>query len=482
MKTLLDAEWKRIGKYAHHGINIPLASIHSQNSCGIGEFSDLPLMIDFCHATSMDTLQLLPVNDTGWDPSPYNMLSSCALNPVYLGLNALPYHSMSTESFKEFNKTKRISYQEVLTKKLEFLREYHSRYFSYFEKEESYQKFLLTFQWLKSYASFKVLKEKNWMKPWKEWDPKIKAEEDELSFYLFLQYLCYDQLKKARTYAEEKNIFLKGDLPILISLDSVDVWEAPYRFNLKLSAGAPPDMFNSKGQYWGFPIYEWAIHEKEGFQWWKERLKFAANFYHIYRIDHVVGFFRIWAIPRGNKPTKGMFIPPENGLMEAHGRNLLEVVIKHSHMLPIGEDLGSIPEKAHEILREFEVPGTKVFRWQTIPYDQYDPISLTTVSTHDSETLAMWWEDTHDEKLSHEKRLEILKENHATPSYFHINLLNEYLALFPDLIHHPDAEERINVPGYLLDTNWTYRYIPSLEDLNQHEDLKKMLRSIIQPV
>ncbi len=464
--------WKPIGQRPHHGILLPLFALRSEKSSGIGEFLDLLPVIDFCAEIGFDTIQLLPLNDTGNDPSPYNPLSSCALNPIYIRLE-------SNEGFEELNQSPRVRTQEVREKKLKALAITFTRSFSKIRHENAYQQFLqYQGNWLISYAQ----------------------NQENPEFHLFLQYLCFQQMEKVKRYAEKKKIFLKGDIPILLSPQSIDVKENYEFFLPHLVAGAPPDYYNPLGQKWGFPIFDWDGHKNELRTFWKQRLSSIASLYHLYRIDHVVGFFRIWAIPEEKMATDGYFIPIDRSRWETQGRELLSMLLDFSPLLPIAEDLGTIPDEVPRVLKELGICGTHVVRWQRrwnngkelIPLSEYSPLSLTTLSTPDSETLQMWWTQypeeaqmvasqknwTYHPTLSSEERFSLLYDAHHTPSYFHINLLQEYFALFPELVSsHPD-EERINVPGTIAPTNWTYRFRTPIETWSHHIPLIKAMRQL----
>ena len=219
------------------------------------------------------------------------------------------------------------------------------------------------------------------------------------------------------------------------------------------------------------------------------------------RIDHVVGFFRIWGIPEEKKASEGSFFPPDPSLWPAQGREILSMMIDSSPLLPMAEDLGTIPKEVYPVLRDLGICSTKVIRWQRrwdsdksyIPYSEYDPLSLTTLATPDSDTLSGWWKKFPDEAipfahfkqwpyrsdLTKEQRFAILRDAHHTPSYFHINLLQEYLSFFPDLVSTNPDDERINVPGTLLPTNWTYRFRPSVEELLANQPLAETIREIL---
>ncbi len=499
----------RIGLKPHHGICVPLFSLRSNKSCGIGEFFDLNPLIDWCSTLNLDCLQLLPLNDTGSDPSPYNPISSCALDPVYLSLRSLPSLGKLAPELEKWSFSNQALKFTVKQKKMEWLFLYFQQMFPSISKKAEYQSFLNKHSWLKTYALFKALKNTFGETRWTEWPlqfqspEKVDFKEHKLAieFHSFVQYLCFSQMEAVHAYANQKGIFIQGDIPILLSPDSADVWAEPSLFYLNLSAGAPPDFYNSLGQHWGFPLFNWDAMRQDGFSWWKRRLNAIESLFSMYRIDHVVGFFRIWAIGEGQLPIEGFFIPSDPDLWGPQGKELLEMMIEASLLLPIAEDLGTIPDVVYRTLKDLGICGTKVIRWQRnfngdrefVPYREYEPLSMTTVSTPDMEPLQAWWQNQPEDAevfarfkgweypcvLTKEKHLEILRDAHHTPSFFHINLLQEYLALFPELSWGNAEAERINTPGTLLPGNWTYRFRPLVEEIVSHQGLGEAFRKIL---
>lgn len=504
MKT--DSHWKKIGLYPHHGICLPLFSLRTKKSCGIGEFCDLIPLIDWCKNRKLDCIQLLPLNDSGSDPSPYNALSSIALDPVYLSLAELPDIGsllLELDTFLSLTQRERVDRHAVKEKKMEWLQRYFEKNFSVLAATAEYQAFIERYPEIQVYALFKAIKEEQGGKIWREWPSKLQTPQPHhfekyqqaIDFHSFLQFHCFQQMGKVRTHATTQGVFLMGDIPILLSPDSADVWAHRSLFNLDLVAGAPPDYYVKEGQKWGFPLFNWDVMRQNGFAWWKRRLAVAEELYHLYRIDHVVGFFRIWGIPPGKKPIDGHFVPPDPHLWPHQGKELLEMMLDSCALLPVAEDLGTIPREVFPILKDLGICGTKVLRWQRhdgkyIPYREYEPFSLTTVSTPDLDCLEGWWKKFPREAvpfcefkhwayhpiLSAKHRLEILRDVHHTPSYFHINQLQEYLGLFPELVY---EDERVNIPGTLLPTNWTYRFRPFLEEIAAHEGLAKAFDQIL---
>jgi 4-alpha-glucanotransferase len=514
-------QWDRIGIKPHHGINIPLFSIHSNQSHGIGEFNDLLLLIDWAVSVGMDVIQLLPLNDTGHGTSPYSAISAFALNPFYLSLAELPhlekYPSLQEELalMPKHTHSGRIDYQRVREHKKHFLIRYcNLAGTQHLISSSAYQAFLQEASfWIKGYAAFRILKKKHGWTHWESWPGQdqvpstefinqvITENQNEFHRHCLVQFLCDMQMKKVYAYANQKNLFIMGDIPILIDRDSTDVWIHRQLFDLNYSAGAPPDLYATDGQNWGFPIYDWERCIEEDFSWWKHRLRWSARYYHIYRIDHVVGFFRLWSIPIGHKGYEGSFLPKDERTWIDHGQRIMLMMVEASLMLPIGEDLGVVPDEVRTCLGAIGICGTRVMRWerkwkeqkQYIMPCEYQANTLTTVSTHDSETLQQWWANHPDEALaysnfkgwtyqpvlSREYHREILWDSHHTNSLFHINLLPEYLALIPGLCHPDINEERINIPGIVSDSNWTYRLRPSLEELCSNNALKHLISDLL---
>ena len=370
-------QWQQIGVQDHHGIVVPLFSLHSEKSCGIGEYTDLFALIDWCRSVKFDLIQFLPLNDTGLGTSPYSALSAFALHPIYLGLASLPNLNESPALLEEVKllqsqpRSFRIDYLKVEHEKKRFLRQYIQELGEPLVTSEGYQNFCETASWLKIFAVFKTLKMRYEWKSWEEWPAELQkpnfllidqlAEQykEEVTLHCLIQYLCHQQLKAVKAHAEINQVKLMGDIPILNCRDSADVWFHRDLFNLDFCAGAPPDYFNEEGQNWGFPLYNWQRISELNFNWWIERLQVAANYYHLYRIDHIVGFFRIWAIEHGKKSTEGSFIPADQAVWVEHGRQIMWMMLEKCEMLPIGEDLGVIPPEVRSCLSMLGICGIR---------------------------------------------------------------------------------------------------------------------------
>lgn len=315
------------------GVAVPVASLRGERDCGIGEFKDLPEFGRMCRDTGLQVLQILPINDTGHDSSPYSALSAYALHPVYMHLQTLPELSEERaaaaaaphlEMLQEAaSQAVGIRYQDVLSRKLTALRAIYDSVHELIEHDNALDDWITRNDWVKPYAVFRMIKDAHGQAAWWQWselhNPTVgdiesrwadPANTPTLRFYAWVQMRLEEQLLAAAAELNELGVYLKGDLPILMNEDSADVWLHRDIFRLELRAGAPPDMFSRFGQNWGFPVYNWQAMETNNFSWWRARLRQADKFFHLFRIDHVLGFFRIWAVPEENETgTMGFFSP-----------------------------------------------------------------------------------------------------------------------------------------------------------------------------
>ncbi|MCG8453466.1 MAG: 4-alpha-glucanotransferase [Spirochaetales bacterium] len=294
------------------GIALPVSGLRSKESLGIGEFPDLIPLAEWAAKRGIQLIQILPVNDTGFERSPYSALSAMALHPVLARLQDFPEAQETGVSEKiaalqqSLNTHGSIQFDAVLQGKLDVLKSMwngcnpsHKIQAQEWAKENP---------WCQPYALFSLFREREDLRSWKDWsvhrNPNAdelkslwKQEAEEAMFWVWMQWRLEEQFLHVATQLDALGVALKGDIPILINDDSADVWAHRENFHLHLRAGAPPDAGSPGGQNWGFPTYNWAYLKSTNFAWWKARLHQAAKFYHAYRIDHVLGFFRIWAVP-----------------------------------------------------------------------------------------------------------------------------------------------------------------------------------------
>ncbi len=305
------------------GCVIPVFSLRSEGSFGVGDFGDLKMMIDWVTKTGQRVLQILPINDTNithtWtDSYPYNSISIYALHPQYADLRQLPElkDKARREHFatlqKELNSLPQIDYERVNNAKMEYLREIFAQEEAELTKKADFKSFFANNkEWLVPYAAFCYYRDLYGTATFSEWPDHHTLPDKEreamskpstalykkVAFWYFVQYVLDKQMRGAHEHARSKRVILKGDIPIGISRDGVEAWVEPRYFNLNGQAGAPPDAFSVNGQNWGFPTYDWDEMISDGCSWWVRRFTKMAQYFDAYRIDHVLGFFRIWEIP-----------------------------------------------------------------------------------------------------------------------------------------------------------------------------------------
>jgi 4-alpha-glucanotransferase len=508
----IQDRWQKTGAKSRAGILAPLFSLHSRQSSGIGDFGDLKLLADWALATGNSIIQLLPMNEVGPLFCPYDSLSSFALEPMYIRL-------------PEFDKLRKIfpastPYVDYRIKqaKLRILQELYARKtgkdnsaVTKFKQENAY--------WLEDFALYKALKNYHQGRAWWQWQEKYRdrhpddladfrrEHRQEIDFECWLQWLAFEQFQEAKDYAAGKKVLLNGDLPILVSRDSADVWQHPEFFKLEYAAGAPPDMYCALGQRWGMPTYNWQPIAADGYRYLKEKLRYAENFYDILRIDHVVGLFRIWSIPYNepldNQGLNGFFDPSDERLWEGQGRAILSVILASTRMLVCAEDLGVIPRACPKALEEFRIPGNDVQRWARdwegtrdfLEPKDYRHYSVSMLSTHDTSNWTAWWQEEADkeekEKLWQQMKLKgrmreksdseiveaALKITLQARSVFSIQLIFDWLFL-AGLLKGDPCQYRVNTPGTISEKNWSLRLPLALEDLAKHKLCRRMKEMI----
>jgi len=318
------------------GVAIPVFSLRSKKSWGVGEFTDLPLLADWSKSVGLKLIQLLPINDTTathtWkDSYPYASISAFALHPIYVNVEevARKKHAAVLKPYlkkqKALNALEVVDYEAVLQTKWDILRQLYDLQKADWIKDANYQAYYESNKhWLAPYAVFCWLRDANGTSDFSQWSKHSKFKQteidkllspsskyfDQIGLHLFVQWHLHLQLKAAADYAHSHGLSLKGDIPIGIYRYSCDAWVAPDLYDMNAQAGAPPDDFAEKGQNWGFPTYNWAKMKADGFAWWKQRFEQMSLYFDAFRIDHILGFFRIWSIPMDAvEGILGQFIP-----------------------------------------------------------------------------------------------------------------------------------------------------------------------------
>jgi 4-alpha-glucanotransferase len=489
------------------GILVPLFSIPSARSWGIGEIGDLERMTAWLAEAGQRLLQLLPITETSPDdPSPYGALSAMAIDPQYISLEDVEdFAAIAGERCLEaplrgeldrLRSLPNIDYRGVRELKQRSLR----RAFDHFLRTEwaggsSRATALRRFAeehawWLDDYALFRALHARFEERPWMEWPEPIRAREphaveterralrDEILFRTYLQWIAGEQWNRARTRANGVALF--GDMPFMVNGDSADVWSRQDEFGQDGSVGVPPDAFSATGQDWGLPPYLWDVLEERDFDWLRLRAKRMAQLFDGYRVDHLVGFYRTYVRPRGG--GDGVFTPSDEPSQIALGEQVLSV-FRSTGVEIVAEDLGTVPDFVRASLARAGIPGYKVFRWERQwqqpgqPFKdplEYPAASVATSGTHDTEPMTVWWEQAPAEerravldnrsvrgRLSERECAEAMADGVLTPA-LHAALLEVLFASRANLLILPIQDvfgwsDRINEPATVGDQNWTWR-------------------------
>ncbi len=494
------------------GVLTPLFSVYSRSSIGTGEIPDIRLLVDWCRKAGLSLIQLLPMNDAGFNFRPYDSESSMALEPFYLSIDEIAH--VDTDEFKSEIAALRKKYPcegdyfdtSVKKAKLDLL------WYMYRRKKKSGDKDFAIYAeqnrpWLEPYAQYKVLKDRFGLSGWMSWPEDLKnrnpdalaaLEKDEhetLVFYQWLQWQLYLQFSEAKKYARKNGVRIVGDIPFLVSRDSADVWARPSYFKLHLSSGAPPDMYFAAGQEWGMPPADWEEIERHDYDYLTQKLKYAENFYDLFRIDHFVGVFRVWTFQRGlpdaERAKTAAFDPPDESVWEEHGRKIVEAMLRSTSMRPCAEDLGCVPKCSDRVLEDYGIPGMEVQRWMrhwetTGEYkrpEEYRENAIAVISTHDTSPLEAWWKweaGSDDDRQKFWAAAGLTGKFDAEPtqelidacfdlvsrsrSVFSIQLIQDWFSyggLFKDI----RKDYRINMPGIVHDKNWRLRLPLSLEQM-----------------
>ncbi|NLO91505.1 MAG: 4-alpha-glucanotransferase [Elusimicrobia bacterium] len=504
----------------HAGILLPLFSMRSEGDWGIGDFDSLARWTDWTADTGTGILQILPIHEMSpGDDCPYRAISAFALDPVFISVKNVPEASEAEEvrdyiaspevskALEHFRKSPSVLYTPIKELKYKVLWMCFSHFAEADMKRNSgraaeFRAYRERTWWLADYSTFRAMKDFNGWKSWLLWDHDMKTRdpkalhafrekhERQVLFFEYLQWLADTQFRAARERARRRGVWLFGDLPFMMNPESADAWSNQDVFDVGVEIGAPPDQFSTEGQCWGLPAYNWYNLEKSGFAWWRKRMGRALEIYDLLRLDHLVGFFRTWIVPR-DKSHKPHFDIEGDGPQQQRGERFLKMVIDESgHGLPVAEDLGVIPNFVRHTLDALHIPGYKVMRWErdwegTKEYrdpKHYPKVSLATSSTHDTETVRQWWEALAASDREFAWRM-LAGENGKHPRYSDkvgqavIKKLldsNSSMVLFPlqDIL---GLEERINTPGTVGPHNWTWRIDRTEDKIGSSSKYKQKL-------
>lgn len=465
------------------GMLLPIASLPSKY--GIGSFSrEAYEFIDMLHETGQSLWQVLPIGPTGYGDSPYQSFSTFAGNPYYIDLETLTHEGLLTKeecgSYDWGDGRNGIEYDKIYKGRFAILKKAYKRY--PLEKKDEIRRFYEeNSDWLKDYALFMAVKDSKGGMSWTEWEDDIRLRKPEavaeyekrlsedIHFYVFLQYMFRKQWQSLRSYAREKQIKIIGDIPIYVSLDSVEVWAHPELFQLDENrmpiavSGCPPDAFAADGQLWGNPLYDWEYHKKTGYRWWTDRMKALFQLFDIVRIDHFRGFDAYYSIPYGEKTAV-------NGRwMKGVGTDLFVHLKKElGDREIIAEDLGYVTDSVRALLRETGYPGMKILQFAFdsresgcyLPYS-YPKNCVVYTGTHDNDTILGWYQQFGEEDR---KMATAYLNNYYTPKEkVHWDYICCALATVADTCIIPvqdylglGSRARINTPS-TSNGNWRWR-------------------------
>jgi len=488
------------------GLLVPLFSMPSTRSWGIGEIGDLDCMTTWLAGAGQRLLQLLPITETSpHDPSPYGAISAMAIDPQYISLDPMEdfaaiggegqLEPRLRQSLERLRSSPAIDYRAVRELKQAVLR----RAFDHFLKNEwatnssralALQAFAAEHAWwLDDYALFRALHARYDERAWSEWptpirDRQPRALEDarlehrnDILFRSYLQWIAGGQWEAARRHA--KDVALFGDLPFMVNGDSADVWSRQDEFG-QGRVGVPPDAFSASGQDWGLPPYLWDVLRERDFDWLRLRARRMAQLFDGYRVDHVVGFYRTFIRARPDGP--GVFSPPDEASQRALGETVLGI-FKSTGVEIVAEDLGTVPDFVRDSLARARIPGYKVFRWERHWHSpghpfrdpaEYAADGVATSGTHDTEPMTVWWEQANLEerravletpslrnRLSDGERTQAiaapflpLAVRHALLEVLFASKARWLVLPMQDVFGWSD---RINQPATVGDHNWTWR-------------------------
>jgi 4-alpha-glucanotransferase len=545
------------------GVLVPLFALRGTDDLGIGDIGALREFIDWVAQIGFQLVQLLPINETGADNSPYNAISAMAIEPTTLHLAPNSSPDLTREDFDaavagadlRSLRLGEVKYRQVKKLKRRIL----ERAFANFSAKASEQR-RLEFEtfceeeaaWLRDYAFFRVVMEENEdSAAWNRWPAQHQSIErarnwlrdlpqdrqaalaTRQNFFCYVQWIAHQQWRVIKSYAEERGVALMGDIPFGVSYYSADVFARPDDFVLDWCGGAPPepyfkdDAFTQKwGQNWGIPLYRWDRMRADNFEWWRQRVRAVRHIFHLFRIDHVLGFYRIYAFPwrpRKNKQffpldwnqmleqTGGRaphFVPRDDATHEnseankREGEEYLRVVLDEAGVTRvIGEDLGLVPDYVRPNLRALGIAGFKIPQWeargeQVIPGNDYERLSVATYTTHDHKPIRAMWEEAfeHETATSEQSRFDLAKiavfagfdprinrvdfEKDFYPAIMAALFRSEAwlaIVMITDLLA---RKYRFNVPGTKANLNWTRRIRRSIAQLISSPKEQKRMRLI----
>ncbi|KYF48952.1 4-alpha-glucanotransferase [Sorangium cellulosum] len=515
-------------------MTVPLFSLRSERSWGIGEIGDLPEFAAWMRGVGLRLVQLLPLGEvSGSETSPYMALSAFGIDPMFISLSAVPELppelvgealGEDVEALERAKRSPRVDYDLVRRVKRRalrfafdrFEREHHAKQtpraaeLAAFVKRQS--------DWLPDYAQFRAFKDGFEGIAWWDWPEAVRQRRPEaleglrrerardILYYEYVQWLAHTQWEAARADLRGKGIEIMGDLPFMVSRDSADVWAHQDEFRHDMSVGAPPDQFNTEGQNWGLPPYFWARMRENDFAWLRRRCRYTGLLYDRFRIDHLVGFYRTYIFPerkdqgQGGERPRATFDPAEEPEQREHGdrvmRAMLEGAAETGAQL-VAEDLGAVPPWVRASLTALGVPGYKVLIWEKDDVVFRDPaeypeLSVACFGTHDTDSVVVWWESRDDRERAgvldlpqlaprrQEFGREFTKETHrALLDLIHGSKSELVLLLIQDVLA---TRERVNTPGTVGPENWSLRLSATPAELDRDPEVRGALERVRESI
>lgn len=492
----------------HAGALVPLFSIPSKDSWGIGEIPDLPLFARWLAAAGLDIVQLLPVNEMAdGQSSPYSALSAMAIDPIFIALGDVDEFvaaggeaSLGAEDRERLAHARAadtVEYAVVRDLKRRALRAAFERFAAVeWAPRRPRARAFIDFctreaWWLDDYALFRALHDEQELRYWTEWPADIRDREaaamaaarerlaTDVLYHAWLQWAADEQWQRTRAACGSVGIF--GDFPFMVSGDSADVWARQHEFRVDASVGVPPDAFSATGQDWGLPAYRWDVTAPGEYEWLQQRARRCTELYDGFRVDHLVGFYRTFVRERDGRTH---FIPPDEPAQLAQGERILQLLEQSGDRIFV-EDLGTVPDFVRESLVGQGIAGLKVLRWERDwhaeghPFHDpagYPAVSVAISGTHDTETLAEWWDGAGIEERVRAVEIPALRAAGVQPGDPFSDAVRDALlhALFgagSDIVLVPvqDAfgwRDRVNTPAVVHDDNWSWRLPWPVEDLS----------------
>jgi 4-alpha-glucanotransferase len=472
------------------GISVPLFSLRSSRSWGLGEIGDIPLFAQWMRPAGLSALQLLPLNELApSECSPYSALSAMAIDPQFISVwmmeDAAGCEELWSAEVETVRGSRIIDYSASRNLKSRALKASFDRFVDTEWRRDSERAGVLRDYisaeswWLDEYSLYRALRAGAGELPWTEWptalrdrDPAALAEAraelaTEILYAQYVQWIAATQWQTVRR--ETVGIEILGDFPFMVTLDSADVWSRRDDFILDASVGTPPDAFSETGQEWGLPPYNWNRAQSGDFQWMRMRARRQADLYDGFRVDHLVGFYRTYVRPSDERPA--YFMPEHEGAQIQLGERLMRIMIDTGADVSV-EDLGTVPAFVRESIARLGVPGYKVLRWEPLDPILYPPLSVAMTGTHDTEPLAVWWETlttsqrkrfAFDAPFNAEVRDRILDKMFDAGS----NLL---LLPIQDIFGWSD---RINVPATVSASNWTFALPWPIDQMSREPEARE---------